>query len=84
MIQIEPRRAQSHAKGFTECKKPLTNLIKFPYFADTIERGHKGMKAEGIGGEREHKGVKAEGIGGERDGDFTDNFNVRKGFHIER
>jgi hypothetical protein len=57
--EIEPRRAQSHAKAFTECKKPLTKLIKFPYFADTTENGHKG--------------VKAEGIGGERDGDFTDN-----------
>jgi hypothetical protein len=40
-------------------KNPLPKLIKFPYFADTTEKGHKG--------------VKAEGIGGERDGDFTDN-----------
>jgi hypothetical protein len=48
--------------------KPLSKLIKFSYFADTTERGHKG--------------VKAEGIGGERDGDFTDNFNVEKGFKL--
>jgi hypothetical protein len=26
--------------------------------------------------------VKAEGIGGEREGDFTDNFNVGKGFKL--
>jgi hypothetical protein len=29
------------------------NLIKFPYFANTIERWDKGVKAEEIGGETE-------------------------------
>jgi hypothetical protein len=37
------------------------DLIKFPYFADTTERGDNGLKGEGIGAESE--------------GDFTDNFN---------
>jgi hypothetical protein len=27
--------------------------MKFPYFADTTERGVRGMKGEGIGAERE-------------------------------
>jgi hypothetical protein len=45
-------------KGF---KDP--DLIKFPCFADTTERGDRGAKAEEIGGERE--------------GDFMDNSNVK-------
>jgi len=35
------------------------DLIKFPYFVDTTERGDRGAKGEEIGGERE--------------GDFMDN-----------
>jgi hypothetical protein len=36
------------------------NLIKFPYFADTIEKGDEDRK-------------QAEEIGGETEGDFIDN-----------
>jgi len=38
------------------------DLIKFPYFVDTNQRGDRGVEAKRIGGERE--------------GDFTDNFNT--------
>jgi hypothetical protein len=40
------------------------DLIKFPYFVDTTERGDRGAKAEEIGGETE--------------GDFMDNSSTIK------